>query len=127
MRFESQWFGAPFCPAYAREDGFFKAADREARNEAQRGETGCAETGRAETGRAETGCAETGRADFAGRRTGTNSSVSVLAALWSRILRGRRTRRLRAAWTAIDDRTLKDIGISRHDIEWTKDARHWRW
>jgi uncharacterized protein YjiS (DUF1127 family) len=45
--------------------------------------------------------------------------------LWSRMLRGREIRRIRASWEAIDDRTLKDIGISRYEIEYARDPRHW--
>jgi uncharacterized protein YjiS (DUF1127 family) len=39
------------------------------------------------------------------------------------ILRQRETHHIRAAWEMIDGRTLKDIGISRNEIE--SDARHW--
>jgi uncharacterized protein YjiS (DUF1127 family) len=39
------------------------------------------------------------------------------ARLWSRIVRAYRTRRSRAALEALDDRMLRDIGVSRHEIE----------
>jgi uncharacterized protein YjiS (DUF1127 family) len=31
---------------------------------------------------------------------------------------------IRAAWKMIDDRPLKDIGISRYEIEYARDARY---
>jgi uncharacterized protein YjiS (DUF1127 family) len=34
--------------------------------------------------------------------------------------------RIRAIWERIDDRTLKDIGVSRYEIEYAIEARHWR-
>jgi uncharacterized protein YjiS (DUF1127 family) len=48
-----------------------------------------------------------------------------IGGLWSKILRQRETGRIKAAWELIDDRTLKDIGISRYEIERASDARHW--
>jgi uncharacterized protein YjiS (DUF1127 family) len=69
---------------------------------------------------------ETGATDFAVRRSRVASIVAILAQLWSRILRERQIRRMRAAWETIDERTLKDIGTSRCEIEYAKDARHWR-
>jgi uncharacterized protein YjiS (DUF1127 family) len=45
--------------------------------------------------------------------------------LWSKILRERDIRRIRADWERVDDRTLRDIGISRHQIEYARDARYW--
>jgi uncharacterized protein YjiS (DUF1127 family) len=53
------------------------------------------------------------RTDFARRRTW----ISIAAELWSRIRRGRDRRRIRVAWETIDDRTLRDIGLSRYEIE----------
>jgi uncharacterized protein YjiS (DUF1127 family) len=43
--------------------------------------------------------------------------TSNLAKLWSRLLREHESRRVREALAALDDRTLKDIGISRHEID----------
>jgi uncharacterized protein YjiS (DUF1127 family) len=37
--------------------------------------------------------------------------------------REREIRRITAAWKTIDDRTLKDIGICRYEIEYGRDAR----
>jgi uncharacterized protein YjiS (DUF1127 family) len=39
--------------------------------------------------------------------------------------REREIGRIRAAWETIDDRTLKDIGISRYEIEYARGARPW--
>jgi uncharacterized protein YjiS (DUF1127 family) len=39
--------------------------------------------------------------------------TSIVAELWLRMAREREIRRMRKAWTTIDDRTLRDIGISR--------------
>jgi uncharacterized protein YjiS (DUF1127 family) len=41
------------------------------------------------------------------------------------MLREREIRRVAAAWEMIDDRTLKDIGIIRCEIEYGRNARHW--
>jgi uncharacterized protein YjiS (DUF1127 family) len=69
-------------------------------------------------------CVETTRRDVAGRRTWIFSITSFVAELWSRMLREREIRHLRAAWEMIDDRTLRDIGISRYEIEYAKDPRY---
>jgi uncharacterized protein YjiS (DUF1127 family) len=37
----------------------------------------------------------------------------IVAMLWLRMAREREMRRMRAAWATIDDRTLRDIGVSR--------------
>jgi uncharacterized protein YjiS (DUF1127 family) len=50
--------------------------------------------------------------------------ASLLGRLSSRVLRERKIERARAALYALDDRTLKDIGISRHEIDLV--ARHGR-
>jgi uncharacterized protein YjiS (DUF1127 family) len=49
--------------------------------------------------------------------------AAIVAGWWSRVLREREIRRIRAAWRMIDDRTLKDIGISRIELEYARDAR----
>jgi uncharacterized protein YjiS (DUF1127 family) len=43
--------------------------------------------------------------------------TSIVAKLWVRMAREREIRRmLRAAWATIDDRTLRDIGVSRLEM-----------
>jgi uncharacterized protein YjiS (DUF1127 family) len=63
---------------------------------------------------------ETAPTGFLGWRA---SVISILAECWSRMLREREIRRLRAAWESLDDRTLKDIGISRHEIEYAREGQ----
>jgi uncharacterized protein YjiS (DUF1127 family) len=72
------------------------------------------------------GLVETGVADFAGRRRWITSLTSFFAELWLIIRHAREIRRIRAVWETIDDRTLKDIGVSRYEIEYATEARHWR-
>ena len=43
-----------------------------------------------------------------------------------RVRRRRELRRLRAAWDLVNDRTLEDIGLSRHAITRLGGERHWR-
>jgi len=69
-------------------------------------------------------CLQTARGDVGGRRTWITSITSSFAGLWSKMLREREIRHIRAAWKTIDDRTLKDIGISRYEIEYAKDPRN---
>jgi uncharacterized protein YjiS (DUF1127 family) len=51
--------------------------------------------------------------------------TSVVGKLRSRMHRRREVRRLNAAWAMVDDRTLTDIGISRLEVEYAADVRHW--
>jgi uncharacterized protein YjiS (DUF1127 family) len=51
--------------------------------------------------------------------------TSVVGKLRSRMHRRREIRRNSAAWAMVDDRTLKDIGISRLELEYAADVRHW--
>lgn len=44
-------------------------------------------------------------------------NLSLPARLWSAMLLMWRSRRARAALNALDDRMLRDIGVSRHEIE----------
>ena len=61
--------------------------------------------------------AENEHTNFVYRANWSSLITSIFVGLWSKILRGRETHRIRAAWQMIDDRTLKDIGISRNEIE----------
>jgi uncharacterized protein YjiS (DUF1127 family) len=67
---------------------------------------------------------DTPPADFARWRECINSIAWIVAELWSRMRRERQIRRIGAAWRTIDDRTLKDIGISRYEIEYARDPRY---
>jgi uncharacterized protein YjiS (DUF1127 family) len=137
MQFESHWPGgaiaAPFRPLYYRGAAFFKGLGRswnrvDSHSDRTRVLTPAGEyPSRRGPGRDRPSArrAETVRTDFAGRRAWITSITSILIELWSRMLREREIRRIRASWEAIDDRTLKDIGISRYEIEYARDARHW--
>jgi uncharacterized protein YjiS (DUF1127 family) len=57
---------------------------------------------------------ETARTGSPGRQAWIKS---ISGNLWSRMLRAHQTRRARAALEVLDDRMLKDIGVSRHEIE----------
>jgi uncharacterized protein YjiS (DUF1127 family) len=43
-------------------------------------------------------------------------TISILAALRSRVVRRRAATRMKTEWQAIDERTLRDIGLSRYDV-----------
>ena len=60
------------------------------------------------------------------RRGWIGMLTSILGQLRSRMHRRRETRRISAAWTTVDDWLLKDIGISRLEVEYERDARHSR-
>ena len=137
MQCQSQWPGdaiaAPFCPACDRGDAFFEGLGRSWNRVDSRADqtrvlwpTG-EYTGRRELAkdRASARRAETVRTDFAGWRAWITSITSILIELRSRMRRQREIRRIRAAWETIDDRMLKDIGISRYEIEYARDPRHW--
>jgi uncharacterized protein YjiS (DUF1127 family) len=66
--------------------------------------------------------AETERTDFTGRPRWGSAMASILAGLWSRIRRHREVHRINAAWGMIDHRTLEDIGVSRKEVEYVRDA-----
>jgi hypothetical protein len=67
----------------------------------------------------------------AGRPSGSDANwrqwtISILAGLRSRVLRRRNVNRIRTDWQAIDDRTLKDIGLSRYEVGLiVEDLQHW--
>jgi uncharacterized protein YjiS (DUF1127 family) len=44
--------------------------------------------------------------------------IPMLVRPWSRESRKREFARIRAAWKTIDDRMLRDIGVSRYEIEY---------
>ena len=118
MRFESEWPGDaiadPICRTYDREDVFFDSLAGRSWNRLDGRSDG--------TGRR---CAESATTDLAGWRASITSIASVVAGLWRRIFREREVRRIRAGWERVDDRTLKDIGISRYEIEYARDPRNW--
>ena len=118
MRFESEWPGdiiaAPICRTYDREDVFFDSLAGRSWNRLDSRSDG---TDRWRV--------ETATTDLPGWRASITPIASVVAGLWSRILRGREIRRIRAGWERVDDRTLKDIGISRYEIEYARDPRNW--
>ena len=58
--------------------------------------------------------------DSAVWRRWTGLITSIVAGLWLKMLRKRRMRRVRVAWATIDDRTLKDIGISRLEMAYAR-------
>jgi uncharacterized protein YjiS (DUF1127 family) len=58
------------------------------------------------------------------RRSWIGMLTSILRQLRSRMHRRREIRRISAAWTMVDDWLLKDIGISRLEVEYARDARH---
>jgi uncharacterized protein YjiS (DUF1127 family) len=72
------------------------------------------------------GGAENEHTNLVYRPTCSTSIASILAWLWSRIRRHREIHRIKAAWGMIDDRTLEDIGLSRYEIEYARDARYRR-
>jgi uncharacterized protein YjiS (DUF1127 family) len=63
---------------------------------------------------------------FAGRSGWITSIASIIAVRWSKRMRERGIRRLAAGWEKLDDRILKDIGVSRHEIEFRRDVACWR-
>ena len=69
--------------------------------------------------------AENEHANFVCRATWSTLITSIFAGLWLKILRQRETHHIRAAWEMIDDRTFRDIGISRDEVERAGNARHW--
>ena len=70
--------------------------------------------------------AENEHTNFVYRPTCSTSITSILAGLWSRIRRHREIHCIKAAWGMIDDRTLQDIGVSRCEIAYARDARYRR-
>lgn len=48
---------------------------------------------------------------------------SIVVELWLRMAREREIRRMRTAWATIDDRTLRDIGVSRWEMAYPEVRR----
>ena len=46
--------------------------------------------------------------------------TKIVAELWLRMARKREIRRMRTAWATIDDRTLRDIGVSRWEMAYAE-------
>jgi uncharacterized protein YjiS (DUF1127 family) len=152
MRFESEWPGdaiaAPIWGMYDREDVFFESLGGRSWNRVDRrsdqadadpmavvlkdwrdtvinlapGISAQSSQRRLQPAGDDTDTAPT---DFAGWRAWMTPIVSIVAEFWSRMLRKREIRRITAGWEMIDDRTLKDIGISRCEIEYGRDVQHW--
>jgi uncharacterized protein YjiS (DUF1127 family) len=149
MLFESQWPGdaiaAPFCPEHDRADALFEDLGSKSsslidslpdQTDADLRLPQCAVHPEFLLAPAEQGhCRDLGkdRLDSAGSdivptyfavwRGWISSVASTVAELRSKMHRDREIRRTSAAWETIDDRTLKDIGVSRYEIEYTADAR----
>jgi hypothetical protein len=51
--------------------------------------------------------------------------TATLRQLGSRMHRRRKIGCTSAAWMMVNDRLLKDIGISRIEVEYARDAQHW--
>jgi len=49
--------------------------------------------------------------------------TAIVAELWLRMARQREIRRMRTAWATIDDRTLRDIGVSRWEMAYAEVAQ----
>jgi uncharacterized protein YjiS (DUF1127 family) len=61
---------------------------------------------------------ETLRTDHASWYRWMGMITPMLVRLWSRVSRKREFARIRAAWETIDDRMLRDVGVSRYEIEY---------
>jgi uncharacterized protein YjiS (DUF1127 family) len=46
--------------------------------------------------------------------------IRIVAELWLWMAREREMRRMRTAWATIDDRTLRDIGVSRWEMAYAE-------
>jgi uncharacterized protein YjiS (DUF1127 family) len=130
MQFDSQRPGdaiaTPFCRIYDREDALFEGFGGRSwnrvnslSNQADANPTGVVLKDRHDVG----AHLEIARDDVAGRRKWITSISSVLTRLCSKIRHKREIRRLGAAWEMIDDRTMRDIGVSRYEIDQAGDLR----
>ena len=126
MRFESEWPGdnvaPPVCDTYDREDALLDRLGCGSNRIDTRWD-GVDPVPTAFAPREWRGTAIAAPTKFGVWRRRVGSIAAIVAGLWSGVLREREIRRIRAAWRAIDDRTLADIGISRIEFEYARDAR----
>jgi len=126
MRHETEWPGgnvaAPVCDTYDWEDTFLDSLGV-SWNRIDHRWDGIDPVPIAFAPRDWRGTATAAPTKFGGWHRRVGSIAAIVAGLWSRVLREREIRRIRAAWRTIDDRTLKDIGISRIEFEYARGAR----
>ena len=115
MLFESEWCGdaitAPVLVADDPEDEMFTGFDEGSRTPTDI----CPDRSHEDPDRCDL-------AKSSNRRSWVDMLTAILRQLRSRMRRGRETQRISAAWTMVDDRLLKDIGISRIEVEYAMDA-----
>ena len=128
MRFETEWPGdnvaAPVCDTYNPEDAFLDSLGGSCNRIDTRWD-GVDPVPTAFAPRDWRRTATAAPTKFGGWRRRVGSLAAIVAGLWSRVLRKRETRRIRAAWRTIDDRTLRDIGTSRIAFQYAQDTRPW--
>jgi len=126
MRSETEWRGdnvaAPVYATYYWEDAFRDSLGGRWDRIGTRWD-GVGPVATAFAPRDRRGTAIAAPTNFGGWRRWIGSIAAIVDGLWSRMLRKREIRRIRAAWRMIDDRTLEDIGISRIEFEYARDAR----
>jgi uncharacterized protein YjiS (DUF1127 family) len=126
MRFETEWLGdtiaAPVCYPRDWEDAFLDSLGG-SWNRIDTRWHGVDPVPTAFALRDWRGAAIAAPTKFTGWRRWVGSTAAIVARLWSRVLRERELRRIRAAWRTIDDRTLEDIGISRIEFQYARYAR----
>lgn len=126
MRFETEWPGdnvaTPVCDTLDWEDAFLDGLGG-SWNQIDTRWYGVDPVSTAFAPRVWRGTATAAPTRFEGWRRWVVSIAAIVAGLWSRVLREREIRRIRAAWRKMDDRTLKDIGISRIEFQYARDAR----
>jgi len=118
MLFESEWLGdaiaAPFLVTDDPEDEIFLGLGDRMRSPT--------DLRLNQSGEASDRCNSAKSPD---RRGWISLLTSILGGLWSRIQRRRELRCINAALAMVNDRTLNDIGISRLELEYAADVRHW--
>jgi len=123
MPLDGQWPGdaiaAPFLGTHDREDAPIERLGSRKWDRVDRRPSGNPRLPRADVN---TGNEPT---SLAGWRGWITSIVSIIAELCSKRIREREMRRLAAGWERLDDRTLEDIGVSRYEIEFGRDAVYW--